>query len=208
MFVYKERLQFPFEEFLLASILRRKDSSFSCLFGWLELRHLPRRPLPVPLAPHLASWGGPVDFCRWCQTGWCLELPPQGPGPHTCAGKSPAQVGFLPAGSGRWFRGGGHRRGCQQLGLGMGQGTQMEAHSPRVGLAAGAGGRGILEVPCLAGNTFSVRLPNFIWQEKDTASPGEWAKEHLPRCELPLSPLDGPLPTCPPTPFCTWQHIS
>lgn len=50
------------------------------------------------------------------------------------------------------------------------------APSPGVGLAAGAGGGGVLEVPCLTGNTVAVSLPVFIWQEKCMASQGEWAK--------------------------------
>lgn len=37
---------------------------------------------------------------------------------------------------------------------------------PGVGLAAGTGGGGVLEVSCLAGNAGVVRLPIFIWREK------------------------------------------
>lgn len=71
----------------------------------------------MPLAlPHLACQGALVDFCSWCQTGGCLELPPQGPGPHTCGGKSPAQ-------GGSWLEvelvcGAEREVGCHQLGLG------------------------------------------------------------------------------------------
>ena len=46
------------------------------------------------------------------------------------------------------------------------EGAWVGPHSPGVGLAAGAGGGGILEVPCLAGDAVVVTLPNFIWQEK------------------------------------------
>lgn len=35
-----------------------------------------------------------MEFCSWCQTGWCLALPLPGPGPHTCGGKGgPTQEG-------------------------------------------------------------------------------------------------------------------
>jgi hypothetical protein len=41
-----------------------------------------------------------------------------------------------------------------------------EVLSPGVGLASGAEGGGVLEVPCLAGDTVDVSFPNFICQEK------------------------------------------
>lgn len=42
-----------------------------------------------------------------------------------------------------------------------------------MGLAAGPGGGGVLEVACLTGHTVSVNYPDFIWQEKSKASHGE-----------------------------------
>ena len=83
-------------------------------------------------------------------------------------------------------------KGGQQLRLLGWWEYRVGVHSPRVGLAAGPGGGGILEVPCLTGNTVSLSLPDFIWQEKSKASQGEWARGVSPRCEFPLFPLNGP----------------
>ena len=101
----------------LPQLWEERVHQFPVFFRWMELRHLPRCPLPMPLAlPHLACQGALVDFCSWCQTGGCPELPPQGPGPHTCGGKSPAQ-------GGSWLEvelvcGAEREVGCHQLGLG------------------------------------------------------------------------------------------
>ena len=109
-----------------------------------------------------------MDFCIWCQTGWCLVLPLPGPGLHTCGGKkSPTQEGTQ-------LEGASGKEGPIELSTGVGLsaagasgwvgGTQP--HSPGVGPAAGAGGGGVLEVPFFTGHTGVTSLSNFTWQER------------------------------------------
>lgn len=50
------------------------------------------------------------------------------------------------------------------------------AHSPGVGQAAGVGGGGVLEVPCLTGHAVVISLLSLTWQEKGQASQDEWAE--------------------------------
>lgn len=47
-----------------------------------------------------------------------------------------------------------------------------QARSPCVGLAAGGGRGGVLEVSSFTGDTVAVSLRDFIWQERSAGQPG------------------------------------
>lgn len=52
-------------------------------------------------------------------------------------------------------------------------------YSPRVGLASGAAGGRVLEVPCLTGHTVAISLPSFTWKEKGKATRASEQREPL-----------------------------
>lgn len=150
-----------------------------------------------------------MDFCIWCQTGWCLVLPLPGPGLHTCGGKK------RPTHKGTQQEGASGKEDPLESSTGVGLpaagasgrvgGTQP--HSPGVGLAAGAGGGGVLEVPFLTGHAVVSRLLNFAWQERGQASQGEWAKGvSCPAVSFLCA--HGTAPPCTPSPFCIWYLSS
>lgn len=91
-------------------------------------------------------------------------------------------------------------QGGQQLGLLGWWRCGVGAHSPCVGLAAGPGGGGVLEVACLTRHTVRVSRPDFIWQEKSKASQGEWARGESLHVSFRCS--HGTAPPCPPTSLC------
>lgn len=172
----------------------KKGSSFPHFFRYEELWHFPRYPHPVPLSPGpspgisgvsdgflqlVSVWlvPGAASTRPWSSHLWRKERPNSGG--HTAGSGKEGPV-ELSTGVGLSAAGASGRMG----------GTWP--HSPGVGLAAGAGGGGVLEVPHLTGHTDPTCLPNFTWQERGKARQDEWAKGASCSRELPLHPLGGP----------------